>query len=68
MVKSFWPLAQPQSWRTTPYLLSVTAYSMYLQLPSISGGSPHPKPEDFPCCGGRDPNNMGWIMMMINII
>jgi hypothetical protein len=28
------------SWRTIPCWLSVTAYSIYLQLPSISGGPP----------------------------
>jgi len=28
-------LAQPQSWRTTRFQLSVTAYLIYLQLPSI---------------------------------
>jgi len=26
------------SWRTISYLLSVTAYSVYMQLPSVSGG------------------------------
>jgi hypothetical protein len=31
-------LAQPPSWRTTPCRLSATAYPMYSQLPSISGG------------------------------
>jgi len=33
-------LAQPPSWRTTPCRLSVTAYSIYLQLPSISEAVP----------------------------
>jgi hypothetical protein len=32
------PLAQPQSWRIIPFRLSATVYSIYLQLPSISGG------------------------------
>jgi len=32
------PIAQPSIWRTTPCRLSATAYSIYLQLPSISGG------------------------------
>jgi hypothetical protein len=38
MVRSCWHLAQPQSWRTTPCQLPVTTYSMYSQLPSITGG------------------------------
>jgi hypothetical protein len=32
------PHAQPSSWRTTPCRVSVTAYSVYSQLPSVSGG------------------------------
>jgi len=32
------PHAQPPSWRTTPCRLSATAYSIYSQLSSISGG------------------------------
>jgi hypothetical protein len=31
-------LTQPQSWRTIYYQLSATAYSVYSQPPSISGG------------------------------
>jgi hypothetical protein len=39
--------AQPPSWRTTPFRLSATAYSIYSQLPSISGGRLlHPQPKD----------------------
>jgi hypothetical protein len=34
------PHAQPPSWRTTPYRLSATVYSIYLQLPSVPGGLP----------------------------
>ena len=34
-VRSCQQLAQPPSWRTTPCLLSATAYSIYSQLPSI---------------------------------
>jgi hypothetical protein len=30
--------AQPPNWRTTPYRLSATAYSIYSQLSSTSGG------------------------------
>jgi hypothetical protein len=35
MVKSCWHLAQPPNWRTRPWWLSMTAYSIYLQLPNI---------------------------------
>jgi hypothetical protein len=35
-----WPHAQPPSWRTTPYRLSATAYSIYSQLPSVLGRLP----------------------------
>jgi hypothetical protein len=53
-------LAQLQSWRTTPCQLSATAYSIYLQLPSKTGGCLlHPQPEDAPCRVDRDPLNMG---------
>jgi hypothetical protein len=40
MVRGCRPHAQPPSWRTTPCRLSATAYSIYSQLPSISGGLP----------------------------
>jgi hypothetical protein len=33
-----WAIAQPPSWKTAPCRLSATAYSIYLQLPSIYGG------------------------------
>jgi hypothetical protein len=33
----FSPPVQPQNWRTTPCRLSATAYSIYSQLPFISG-------------------------------
>jgi hypothetical protein len=35
MVRRGQHFTQPPSWRTTPYQLSVTAYSIYSQLPSI---------------------------------
>jgi hypothetical protein len=35
-----WLLAQPPSWRTTPCRLFATAYPIYSQLPSVSGGLP----------------------------
>ena len=38
--RSFYRLVQPPSWRTTPCRLSATAYSIYLQLPSISEAVP----------------------------
>jgi hypothetical protein len=45
----------PPSWRTTPFWLSPTAYSIYLQLPSISGGHLlHLQPEDAPCRGDKE--------------
>jgi hypothetical protein len=48
--------AQPPSWRTTPYRLSATAYSIYSHLPYISGGRLlRPQPEDAPCRGDRGP-------------
>jgi hypothetical protein len=37
-VRSWYPQAQPPSWRTTPYRLSATAYSIYSELPSKTGG------------------------------
>lgn len=49
-------LIQPPSWRTTPSQLSVTTYSIYLQVPSIFGGHfLHPQPENTLCCGDRNP-------------
>jgi hypothetical protein len=55
------PHAQPPSWRTTPCRLSATAYSIYLQLSSISGGLLlHPQPpEDVPCSGDKGPIEHG---------
>ncbi|KAJ4442174.1 hypothetical protein ANN_12040 [Periplaneta americana] len=45
--------------RTTPYQLSTTAYSIYSQLPSISGGRLlYPQPEDVPYHGDRDPQSI----------
>ena len=35
MVRSCYHLAQPPSWRTTPFRVSATAYSIYLQIPFI---------------------------------
>jgi hypothetical protein len=38
-----------------PLWLSTTAYSIYLQLPSIFGGLPiKMTPEDMPYCGDKD--------------
>jgi hypothetical protein len=49
-------LAQTQSWRTTLLRLSETAYSIYLQLLSISGGRlSHPQREDALCHADKDP-------------
>jgi hypothetical protein len=36
-VRGCWAHAQPQSWRRTPCRLSAAAYSIYSQLPSVSG-------------------------------
>jgi hypothetical protein len=55
MVKGCWPNTQPPSWRTTHCRFSVAAYSVYSQLPPFL----HPLPEDAPCCGDRDPPNIG---------
>jgi hypothetical protein len=38
MVRDVRPMPTPPSWRTTPFRLSKTAYSVYSQLTSISGG------------------------------
>jgi hypothetical protein len=48
------PLPNPQSWRTTPCLLSATAYSIYSQIPSISEAVPPTATEDAPCRGDMD--------------
>jgi hypothetical protein len=49
--------SQPASWKTTPCWLSMTAYLVYWQLPSISGGRLiHPQPEDASRCGDNRPN------------
>jgi hypothetical protein len=58
-VRICWLHAQLQSWRTTPCVLSATAYSIYSQLHSISGGRLlHPQPEDVPAVVTRDPLNI----------
>jgi hypothetical protein len=50
------PHTEPPSWRKIPCQLSMTAYEIYSQLPSISGGhSLHPQPEDAPCRGNKWP-------------
>jgi hypothetical protein len=48
--------AQLPTWRTLPCRLSMTAYAIYSQLPSISGGLLlHPQTEDAPCNGDKGP-------------
>jgi hypothetical protein len=55
-VRSWKPHMQPPSWRIAPHQLSATVYSIYSQLPSISGGCLlHPQPEDVPCRGDKGP-------------
>jgi hypothetical protein len=39
-LRGCYPHAQPPSWRTTPCRLSATVYSIYSQLPPVSGGLP----------------------------
>jgi hypothetical protein len=57
---SFYPHAQPESWRTTLCRLSATAYSMHSQLPFISGGRLlHPQTQDAPCRGDKGPTSLG---------
>jgi hypothetical protein len=52
------PYAHPPSWRTSPFRLSATAYSIHSQLPSISiGRLLHPQPED----ATRDTTLHGWL-------
>jgi hypothetical protein len=47
---------QPTHWMTTPCQVFMTAYWIYLQLPSISESRHlHPQPKDVPCHGDRDP-------------
>ena len=47
---------QLTDWMTTPCQLFMTAYWIYLQLPSVSESHLlHPQPEDVPCHGDRDP-------------
>jgi hypothetical protein len=42
-----------------PYRLSAIAFSIYLQLPSVSGGDIlHAQPENAPCRGDKNPPNM----------
>jgi hypothetical protein len=49
--------AQSPSWKATPFRLSATAYSIYWQLPSISGGRLlHPQLEGAPCRGDKGSN------------
>jgi hypothetical protein len=56
-------LAQSPSWSTTQCRLSATAYSVYLQLPSVYGVSLlYLQPEDVPCCGDRT-HLMWWIQL-----
>jgi hypothetical protein len=46
--------AQPSSWKTTPCRLFAIAYSVFSQLPSMSGDRQlHPQPEDAPCRGDK---------------
>jgi hypothetical protein len=54
--KGLFALCPTPSLRTTLCQLSVTAYSIYSQLPSISGGLLlHPQPEDIHCHGDKGP-------------
>jgi hypothetical protein len=46
-LRNCWLHVQPPSWMPTPCRFSATAYSIYSQLPSISGDHLlHPQPED----------------------
>jgi hypothetical protein len=52
----FSPQPNPSSWTATPCRLSATAYSIYSQLPSISGGRLlYPQTEEAPCRGNMGP-------------
>jgi hypothetical protein len=52
-------LVQPPQRRATPCRVSKTVYSIYLQLPPISGGRLlHPQSEDAPCCADRNLHDM----------
>jgi hypothetical protein len=47
---------QPPNWKTTSCQLSVAAYSMCLQLPSIAKGHfLHLQPDQVPYCGDKRP-------------
>jgi hypothetical protein len=64
MVRTCYPTPNPQSWRITPCRLSATAYSIYLQLPSISGGHLlHLQPEDTPCHSDKGPTQYGMVIV-----
>jgi hypothetical protein len=53
-------LAQRPRWTTTPCQPSVTAYSIYSQLPPISGGHLlHSQPDDTPYRGDKGPTEHG---------
>jgi hypothetical protein len=55
-LRSCWPHARLLNSRTTPCRPSATAYSIYSQLPSITGGRLlYPQPEDVPCRGDKGP-------------
>jgi hypothetical protein len=53
------PISQSPKWRTDFCRLSVTAYSEFSELPSVSGGRPcYQQPEDAPYCYVRDSINL----------
>jgi hypothetical protein len=65
-VRSCYFHAQLPSRRTTSCRLPATAYSIYLQLPSISGGRLlHPQAEDPPCRFYRIPT---WVIITIVMV
>ena len=50
-----WTTNPTHGWRTTPCLLSATAYSIHSQLPSILEAVPSSSTWGSPYCGDRDP-------------
>jgi len=53
-LRSYQPPIRHPNQRTSPCRLSTIAYSIYSELPSMSGGLLlHPPPEETPCLGDR---------------
>jgi hypothetical protein len=58
-----WYFLYPPSWRTTPCRLSATAYSIYLQLPSILEAIPPSAPWGRTTMWWQGPNYHGYTLL-----